>query len=119
MGFYEDMQAIATGVLTQFKTGKVEYLPISRVGGTIDEPGAPASVTKITIPGATVTGVSNQYVDGSDVISTDLQCVASVIPGGYDIRGMIFADDVQLKIIKILPKPAAGTPVAIVLILRS
>lgn len=117
MGFYDDMQAVATDVLGTFKQGKVEYQPISRTGGTVDEPGAIVSTAKIVLKAA-VRGVMFKYVAGNLALASDLQVTSAVIAGGFDMKGFIFVDDVQYKIVSIIPKPAAGTTVAVVLIIR-
>lgn len=117
MGFYEDMQGIATGVLSDFKQGKVEYQPIARTGGTVDEPGAITVAAKVLLKAA-ARGVKFKYVSMGLAVASDLQVTSAVISGGFDMRGMIFVDDVQYKIVQIIPKPAAGTPAAFTLIIR-
>ena len=117
MGFYEEMQEVATEVLTGFKQGIVNYIKITPGTGPVTNPGQPTETPFGLNCG--VNGVSKQYVDGTQVLSSDLQCVAAV-NAGYtpNMKDAIDVDGVRHKLVKILPKPAAGTPVAYLYIIR-
>ncbi len=115
--FYSDLQAVASDVMSEFKQGVVRYVELTPVeGATPDDPGEPERVA--TAVNATVRPVSTKYVDGSHIVQSDRQIAMpndGVVP---DSSGMFEIDDVEYKIIDIMPRPAAGTPVAFTVIVR-
>lgn len=117
MAFYDDMQAIARDVLTQFRQGAVNYVQIVPGNGPVDNPG-PATKIRFTIP-ATATGVQYRYVQLGLAVASDLQVIAPVDPRFVpDMKGMVEVDGKSYKIVAVKPIPPAGTPVVNVLIIR-
>ena len=115
--FYSDMQGIASSLLGEFSQGFIEYVELTPRDGPDDEPGEPTE-SRYRI-NATVRGVKFSYVDNSLVVASDLQItipadvIEPLISGSFDIDG------VRYKIVKIIPKPAAGAPVVYTVIVRS
>ncbi len=75
--FYAEMQGIANELLEEFKQATVKLVRTPLGGGPKFNPGVGIPV-KYTFKGATVRGVSRQYIDGKDIIGTDMQAVLSV-----------------------------------------
>jgi hypothetical protein len=117
MTIYDDLQPVVRDVMSEFKQGSVVYVHSVAGSGPEDDPGEP-TINEYEI-NATANGVKFKYVQGGQALSSDLQVVAPV-----DIRytptptGFVKIDGVKYKIHKLLPKPAAGTPVAYVFIVR-
>ncbi len=117
MPFYDDMQNVASEILEEFKQGVIKYIEVTPGAGTVDDPGA-STETEYTLNG-TANGVKFKYVQNGLAIASDMQVVTAVrfdiIP---DMKGFIEIDNIRYKIVQILPKPAAGTTVANVFIVR-
>lgn len=117
MPFYEDMQNVARDVLAEFKQGEIIYVHSTPGTGPADDPGQP-TLTEHEIDGA-ANGVKFKYVQAGQAIASDLQVVSSVNPDYTpNVSGFVKIDGTRYKIHKLLPKPAAGVPVAFVFILR-
>lgn len=117
MGFYEDMQLVASDVLGEFKQGNVVYVALTpNPGSTPDEPLPPTeSFTPIN---ATVRPVSTKYVDGSHIVQSDKQVTFAGDAASPDMSGYMLIDTVRYKIVEIMPTPAAGTVVSYTVIVR-
>ena len=104
--FYDEMQATATELLTEFNQGVIQYIPLTLPANEWENPTAG---TPITLE-AVARGPSQQYL--SDLITTsDIQITASVFGQTPTQSGKITIDGVEKQIIKVQQKPAAGTPV--------
>lgn len=116
MAFYEDMQNIASNLLTEFKQGVIEYGRLTPGAGPADDPGA-SSIAWQTLKGAVARGVSQKYIALSLAVATDKQITmsAELVP---DIRDKARIDGEELKIVHIVARPAAGTVAAYTLIVR-
>jgi len=114
---YDSRQKRATNQLEKYSQGVITYLARGSKSGDAWKPTI-ASDTSHPLDGV-VKGVSKEYVDGTHIVSTDLQATVEVfavdplIDGRLDIDGEIF----QIK--KIIQLPAAGTPIAWRLIIGS
>lgn len=117
MAFYEDMQKIASDLLTEFKQGVIEYGRITPGAGPADNPG-PSTITWQTLKGAVARGVSQKYIASSLAVATDQQITMSADQLVPNIRDKAKIDGVELKIVHVLPRPAAGTVAAYTLIVR-
>ena len=118
MPFYDDMQAIARDVLTEFQQGEVKYVQIVPGSGPVDNPG-PSTKNRFTIP-ATATGVQFKYVQSGLAVASDLQVIAPIDPLFVpDMKGMVEIDGKSYKIVAVKPIPPAGTPVVNVIIIRA
>ncbi len=114
--FYSEMQGIAAGVLGEFKQGVTRFIAITPGIGSPDDPGEPTE-TVHEFDG-TVRGVRFRYIDGTQIFATDLQTTA---PGNLpiaDATGFLEVDGKRYKVVKVIAKPAAGTPVAFDIIAR-
>lgn len=115
--FYSEMQNVAKDVLTEFNQGQITYVIDTPGNGPADDPGAPVTTT-LPLPAATARGVQFKFIDGTNVLSSDLQIT---IPGGDFVpapEGFFTVDGVKYKIVEIKRVPAAGTPVAHIIIVR-
>lgn len=124
MGFYDDMAAIASEVLAEFKQGSATLTRQVDSGTPVDAD-APwlgnvktpqtydldAAVSAVTVDQATA-----KFVDGTTIMASDLTvtcAVPEVIPNMSDTLTL---DGVDRAIKKIVVIPAAGTPVAVKII---
>ena len=117
MSFYAGLQATAKRLLQQFDQGPLYLLRETPGDGPDWNPGESLESLRKLIPGA-VMGVSDKYVDGKLIVSTDLQCT---IPGGLIEPRM--TDQIEVngqahQVVRIDPQPASGTVVAYILIIR-
>jgi hypothetical protein len=137
--FYKEMQGIATGLLREFNQGKIEYVAMIPGSGPVDDPG-PATPVTFGLQGV-ARGVQQRYVDNTHIVATDMQVTVSTEMQATDITfdngalwdnlamwsdpvsppkitGFIRVDGVKHKIIRVVRIPAAGTPVAYVIVFR-
>lgn len=117
MSIYNDLQAVTSDIMKDFKQGSIYLVKISQTGGTVDEPGTPTETSYEL--NATVRGVSYQYLKESFVLATDLEVTAAVLSTVTpDEDDFISIDSVKHKIIKDISVPATGTKVAWKFIVR-
>lgn len=121
MGFYDEMQQIASSVLKDFKQGmvKLHHFEQGR-GGTLDEPAA--SLEKVYELDATIDGVSYKYLLESFAAASDITVTAGVIKGvKIGLDDFIEINGQQYKILRdVSPAPTAvnGQPIVWRLICR-
>jgi hypothetical protein len=127
MSLYDELQNVAADVLGEFKQGVIKYIEVVPGSGPADDPGE-STENEFTLD-ATANGVKAEYVQNGLAVAGNLQIVASVkglnssnetvdvIPSD-DGNGFVTIDGVRYKVKKVLPKPAAGTPVAHILIIE-
>lgn len=106
MSFYDEMQDVATELLTEFKQGTIVY----RAPAASANPWEPATYTDTPISGGTVRGVSQRYVTDL-VTASDLHAVLPVFGATPTNAGRLIIDGVERQIISVQPSPAAGTVV--------
>lgn len=117
MAFYDDMQAVASEILAEFKQGIIEYVKITPGVGPIDNPGAP-TILKTELDAA-ARGVQFKYVQNSLAVASDGQVTAAVHPDVVpNVKDFIDLDGIRHKIVSIIPKPLVGTTVAWIFIVR-
>lgn len=119
MSIYDEMQKIARDVLgdQDFKQGLTNLVRITPGTGSVDDPGAPVE-SMVPLDGA-VRGVQFRYVASTMALASDLQITCAVPPGpAPTMRDFVEVDGLRHKIVQIIPKPAAGVPVAYTLIIR-
>jgi hypothetical protein len=107
--------------LKEFKQGDVELVKVTPGAGPVNDPGAPSSNTYIL--NATVKGVGFKHIDGSTVVSSDLEVTASItvtnkITGvkskqRFSLADHILIDGRRHNIQRDLSKPSAGNPVVL------
>lgn len=129
--FYEDMRAVASDVLADFDQtdpnapasaapggNGIYYVGITPGTGPADNPGAPTEATPLKLD-AVARGVSFKYVDGANVVASDLQTTMAVRADMTpQITGFIIMDGKRYKIVQVINKPAAGVAVAHTVIFR-
>lgn len=119
MSIYDDMRAVASELMPEFKQGDIRYVTYtSAPGSSPDEAGEP--VPNVSDPlNATARPVSTKYVDGTHIVQSDRQVV---IPNEGiatpSIEGLLRIDGVDYKIIDLMPNPAAGEPIVWTVIVR-
>jgi hypothetical protein len=123
MSLYVEMQTLASGLFAEFKQGIIRYVRITPGTGPGDDPG-PATETPFDWD-ATARGVKFQYVQNGLAIAGDLQASGPAHPALITdfanetvTRGFVTIDGQRYKIVKAIPKPAAGVPVSFTLIVR-
>jgi hypothetical protein len=115
--FYDDMQGLASTILSEFSQGDIVYVAPSAASG---DPWNPSLVSgaRTTVKGVG-RGVQQKYVDGTHVVATDQQftiqagTVTPVSGATIEVDGSI------LQIIKVIKVPAAGTAVVWMVFARS
>ena len=117
MPFYDDMQSLASDIIEEFQQGVIVYVENTPGNGPADDPGPSVPVDHPV--NGTVAGVKFKYVQQGIAVASDLQVTMAVASGFTpDMKGFVKIDGVTYKIVKVIPKPAAGTPVAYILIVR-
>ena len=114
---YQRFQGVANRLLTKFDQGPLYLLRETPGDGPDWDPGESPESLRKELPG-TARGVSDKYVDGTLVVSTDLQCT---IPGGRiepQMTDRIEVNGQAHQIVRIDPKPASGTVAAYIVIIR-
>lgn len=114
--FYSDMQSVVSDVLGEFKQGVIDYVAITSGNGPADDPGEP--IETVYSINAAARGVKFSYVDQALVVATDLQVTIPANVITPQMTGFVRIDGTRHKIVKIIPKPAAGIAAAYVLIVR-
>lgn len=103
--FYDNMQGVATELLTEFNQGTMSYNYIT--GGTSPFDG-PATVTAVPFKG-TATGVAFKY--RNDLITaSDIEITAAVFEPAPLPNGTVTIDGIERQIIGFKAIPAAGAP---------
>lgn len=115
--FYTLMQGTASRLMNKFSQGTVVYNDHGTPTGDPWDP-TPGTPTDYTLD-ATVSGVSERYVDGSTVLASDLMVTSAVFDTEPTMQGTVTIDGEAHQIIRIMPKPAAGTTVAWSMIVRA
>ena len=112
-GLYGRLQGTASRLLTKFDQGGLSLVsPGAPTGPAYDpQPGADASRPFVGV----LRGVSAQYVDGSLVLATDLQCTAPAFGDGYEptLSDTLSNNGAILQVIKVERIPAATSAPAI------
>jgi len=119
MSFYAQMQAEAAGIFKQFTQGQVIHRRLGAGAGTPQNPGV-GTATDTTLDGATVSGVTARELLNSHIVASDLVVrfaanqIAEVRP-----TDLFVIDGVPHRTMNVETKPAAGTPVAHIVVVRA
>lgn len=127
MSFYDEMQDVATDLLTEFKQGTIVYLSPAAA----ENPWDPSPGYNAYPLNAVASGVSQKYIN--DLITTsDIEITCAVASAGWEDSmtwldhltwsddgtaldfsnsGRISIDGLEKQIIMVRKIPAAGTPV--------
>lgn len=118
MSIYDEMQSVARDVLAEFDQGGIFYIHNQAGAGPSDAPG-PSTETPYKVDGA-ARGVKFKYVDGTNILATDLQVTISVKPDvpTPNMRGFVQADGKRYKLTGLKQIPPVGVPIVHVLIFR-
>lgn len=111
MTIYTRLTPTAKRLLAKFKTGVVEIgRPVTTPGaGTYDPPTA---VTVYTEVNAVVTGVSQKYVDGTNIVMSDRQVLFQAPIAFNPAAGdKMRIDGDVVAVLTVMPVLAAGVPV--------
>lgn len=115
---YTKMQATANRLLERFNQGAVTIgrVVVTPAAGPYDVP--TTSIVQAPI-NAVVRGVSSQYVDGQEVLATDLMIIADV--GAYEpaVSDVINVDGRPVVVIRRIKIPASGVTVTNKFIVRA
>ena len=111
MTFYTNLKATSDRLLAKFAQGAVT------IGTSVTTPGAnvwDAPTTEYVYEpiNAAVRGVSQKYVDGVNIVSTDLQVIASIGDYTPDAGDLMQIDGHNVVILRQDKIPAAGVTVA-------
>jgi hypothetical protein len=128
MGIYEDMQKVATGLLTEFDQGSITLTRNSRAAGPNAWTPGSDTPTVYNLNGA-VRGVSRRYINGRSVLESDLQATVAVEATNASTEAKLAitpdpktdfmtVDGRRHEIISYEKLPAAGTAAALVIIMK-
>lgn len=111
MAIVDKLRPVAKKLLTQEKQGTIEIgRQVVMPGETEYDP--PTYSTNYTEIPAIAKGADQKYVDGSEILATDLQIFAYVESYAPQAGDLIRVDGRNVVIIRQDPVPAAGVPVA-------
>jgi len=120
MSIYSDLQRVTSGLFAEFKQGTINHIQILSGLGSDDDPGEPSEVSReinATVQGSATKGAQSFIKNGLAMVG-DLIVSTGVPAVTFTLKDFIEIDGIRYKIVGILPKPAAGTPVAFTLIVR-
>jgi hypothetical protein len=121
VSFYSDMAAVASGVLAEFKQGTVVLTHMTDTGSPLDAdaPWLGNVLTPVDYTlSATVKGVSEEFINGTTIVATDLEITAAVFAVDPDKDDTVTIDGKAVSILKVMRIPAAGDVVAWKLVVR-
>lgn len=112
MVFYDDMQDVATELLTEFNQGAMVYLEATPAANEWESD----TYTETPFNGV-ATGVEQRYV--SDLVSSsDIKITAAVFGVTPTSSGRIKIDGTERQIVQVQQIPAAGTPVSWIIFVK-
>ena len=121
MSIYDELQIVASGIFAEFKQGSVVHVSVSQGSGPPDEPTGIVETQReidATVQNASTAKGLSYFVKQSTVVAGDLLVSTGVPAVAFNMRDFIIVDGVRHKIVAIIPKPAAGVPVAFSLLVR-
>ena len=117
MGFYDDMQSVATDILGDFNQDGLKYIELVSGNGPPDNPGAPTEIVHTIIAGV-AKGVEEKYVDGSQIVTSDGQITCAVGSFAPKAKDFVIVGGKRHKVEMATQIPPTGTPVALVMIYK-
>ena len=117
MSIYNKLQGRATALLTKFDQGGQALVEMTLVpaASEFDAPTASETVTPLI---GTVKGVSQRYIDGVNVVSSDLEATVAVGDYVVSLGDKLRIDDKDYTVLAFKPIPPAGTVVVNKIIIR-
>lgn len=122
MGFYDDMQGVASDILRDFNQGntsgsdKMQYVELVSGNGPADNPGAPTEVLH-PITGV-AKGVEEKYINGTQIVMSDGQITCEVGSFVPKAKNFVIVGGKRHKIEMATQIPPTGTPVAYIMIYK-
>lgn len=121
MSIYDEMRVVAAELFAEFGQGVVQYVHVTPGGGPAYNPGA-GSENPVTID-ATTRGVDQKYVDGTNIVASDLQAsmpatLADKLGAEPNVSGFVSLDGKRYKLIEVKRVPPSGTAIVYHLIFR-
>lgn len=118
MSFYDEMQQIATSVLTEFNQGSIKLIQLEMPSdGSLDDPGEPIEV--VTELKGAIKGISFKYLKEGYNAITDFEATVAVVQNVQPKENdFLEVDGIQYKIIQDVSVPAAGLKVVWKFIVR-
>jgi hypothetical protein len=114
---YDAIKVKVSAAMAKVRQGSVSLMVKTAGVGPLHNPGSPG-VTETPLDAA-VSGVSLKYIDGKTVTTSDLMVRAGVVDGVTPKKGdFISIDGRRREIIEFIPKPAAGTVLQWVFLVR-
>lgn len=115
MTFYAQMQGVASELLQEFDQGGLALVVTVPGGGPAHNP-LPPTQQEVPFTG-TARGVTGEHLQDSLIQSSDLSVI---MPGHLNptMTDKVMVNGKPHNIIKIIPKPAAGTPAVYELVVR-
>lgn len=117
MGFYDEMQEIASDLLSEFDQGGIYLVQIGSATGNPWEQNTPIEGSPVKLDGV-ASGVSKRYVDKGLAVATDKQITVAVPAVTPTMKDYVTIKGERLKVVHIAYIPEAGTPVSLVMICR-
>lgn len=117
MGFYDEMQEIASDLLNEFDQGGIYLVQIGAATGNPWATNPPIESAPIKL-NAVASGVSKRYIDKGLAVATDKQVTIAVPSVEPTMKDFLIINSERLKIVHVAKIPEAGTPVSYVLICR-
>jgi hypothetical protein len=109
--FYSDLRNVASGLLAEFGQGFVEIgRPVTVPG--LNEWSLPTTSIQWQQINAVARGVSQKYIDGANIVATDLQLTVDMADFQPKLGDRIRIDGKEVSLLRIEPIPAAGLTVA-------
>ncbi len=119
MSIYTRGQATASRLLAKYGQGAVTLTRTTTTIPDASEPWNTEETTETFTLEAVVKGVSERFVDGTTILASDLEIIAAVHADVTPQAGdALSIDGTAVQVLRIMPKPAAGTPVAYVFLAR-
>lgn len=110
--FYQRMKTnVADKLLKQFNQGDIVLVQATSIPPA-NPWDAPTTTEARTPLNAIAKGVSEQYVDGVTILSTDIEIVSAVPINQPKVSDFIEIDGKTTTLLRIIPIPAAGLTVA-------
>ncbi|WP_336802470.1 hypothetical protein [Kaistia sp. MMO-174] len=113
MGFYDEMQDVATELLSEFKQGVVQLIRVTPGAPDPATPWEPGPPTQATYDlKATVTREHQRYENGVLIVETGDMVMFAVPEVTPLLSDKLVIDGAVRSITNLTPIPAAGDPVA-------
>jgi len=117
MSIFDRFQTTAKRLLAQYNTGDVAKVTITTVPPANEWELPTTSTTSVTVD-AFVTGVAEEYVDGTQIVTTDrMAIVAGDV--AVSVGDNVTIDGQAVSVQRVVAVPAAGTAAIKKLIVRS